>query len=165
MASSEFNFQSAFEEVFGQIIKGEYREENATGRDVDDSFYAARALPLYLRQQVLPMLRCEGYIIEPFQQKNSFNPKGWCGEYFAVRTKPKDGGEGKPVGVYWLGIYFDNNGSRKDINSASIDSGEIVCEKIGGGIIKLLDVKKSVETVETKELVGKINEFIKPSKQ
>ena len=163
--TNEFSFQNAFEAVFAQIIKGEYPEENATRRDVDDSFYAARALPLYLRQQVIPMLSCTDCIIEPFQQKDSFNPKGWCGEYFAVRTNPKNSGEGKPVGIYWIGTYFDGNKSRKDISSASIDSGEIVCEKIGGGIIKLLDVKKSVETVETKELVGKINEFIKPSKQ
>ena len=123
-ADSEKYFSEAFKEVFKQIIGGK-KEDCKHDEDVNTSLYAARALPLYLKQQVFPNLICQGYIIEPFQQKDSFNPKDWCGEYFAVKTYPTDGEEGRQVGVCWVGTYFDEY------------DGKIVCEKIGGEVTEL----------------------------
>lgn len=138
--ASDDSFEKAFEKAFAQIINGK-KEDCEHDKEVNASLYAARALPLYLKQQVFPKLSCPDCIIVPFQQKDSFNPKknGWCGEYFAVKTKPEDGEEGRQVGVYWVGTYF------KD--------GKIVCEKIGGGRVEL-------EQDNTKGLVDKIKEFL-----
>lgn len=131
-ADSEGYFSEAFKEVFKQIIGGK-KEDCKHDEDVNTSLYAARALPLYLKQQVFPNLICEGYIIEPLQQKDSFNPKGWCGEYFAVK---KDGEDSRQVGVYWVGTYFDKN------------DGNLVCEKIGGKIKKLKqDLINDINTI------------------
>lgn len=132
-------FSEAFKEVFKQIIDGK-KEDCKHDKEVNTSLYAARALPLYLKQQVFPNLSCEGYIIEPFQQKNSLNPKEWCGEYFAVKTNPKDGEDSRQVGVYWVGTYFDKY------------DGNLVCEKIGGKI-KVLERDRS--------LSDQINEILK----
>lgn len=152
-----FDFSAAFAAAFDQIIKGEYIEKKGESITVDDHFSAARELPLYLQQQVFPKLSCADCIIEPFQQKDSFNPKGWCGEYFAVKTNPRDGDDSKQIGVYWVGAYFDDKH-----RSGSINDGDVVCEKIGGNIIGLLSGEKHVET---EELAKKINEFINPSNQ
>lgn len=116
-------FENAFEKAFEQIINGKKEDCEHGKEEVNASLYAARALPLYLKQQVFPRLSCRNCIIEPFQQKDSFNPKGWCGEYFAVKTNPTNGEEGRQVGVYWVGTYFDKY--------------DVVCEKIGGEITAL----------------------------
>lgn len=134
-ADSKEYFSEAFKEVFKQIIGGK-KEDCKHDEDVNTSLYAARALPLYLKQQVFPRLSCRNCIIEPFQQKDSFNPKGWCGEYFAVKTNPTDGEEGRQVGVYWVGTYFDEY------------DGKIVCEKIGGEIKTLKqDLINDINTI------------------
>lgn len=140
-AVSEEYFSTAFENVFSQIIDGKKEDcKHDKDKDVNTSLYAARALPLYLKQQVFPKLSCPDYIIVPFLQKDSFNPKSWCGEYFAVKTNPKDGEEGRQVGVYWVGAYFDKY------------NGKIVCEKIGVAI-KVLEPDQS--------LVDQINKILK----
>lgn len=126
-------FSEAFKEVFEQIIEGK-KEDCKHDEDVNTSLYAARALPLYLKQQVFPKLSCTHCIIVPFQQKDSFNPKGWCGEYFAVKTNPKNGEEGRQVGVYWVGTYFND--------------GKLVCEKIGGDRVEL-EQGKLIEKINT----------------
>ena len=84
-------FSDAFKDVCERIITGKGEEKKATATNVDESLYDARKLPLYLRQQVFPRLSRVGYRIEPFPQKDSFNPKGWCGDYFAVKTNQSDG--------------------------------------------------------------------------
>ena len=139
--ASDGFFQEAFKEVFKQIIGGK-KDDCKHDKEVNTSLYAARALPLYLKQQVFPNLSCQGYIIEPFQQKDSFNPKGWCGEYFAVKTNPKDGEEGRQVGVYWVGTYFNQEEN----------CGELFCEKIGVAI----NVLKRDQS-----LADQINEILK----
>lgn len=139
-AVSEEYFSTAFENVFSQIIDGKKEDcKHDKDKDVNTSLYAARALPLYLKQQVFPKLSCPDYIIVPFQQKDSFNPKenGWCGEYFAVKTT-KDGEDGRQVGVYWVGTYFND--------------GKLVCEKIGGDRVELEQGKliKKINTILNK---------------
>lgn len=137
---SEASFKTAFSKAFEQIIKGKKEDCEHGEEEVNASLYAARALPLYLKQQVFPNLSCEGYIIEPFQQKNSLNPKEWCGEYFAVKTNSKDGEDGRQVGVYWVGTYFDKY------------DGNLVCEKIG---VKLDVLERD------RSLSDQINEILK----
>ncbi len=136
--ASDDSFQKAFEKAFEQIFNGKKEDCEHGEEEVNASLYAARALPLYLKQQVFPNLSCQGYIIEPFQQKDSFNPKDWCGEYFAVKTNPKNGEEGRQVGVYWVGTYFDEY------------EGKLVCEKIGGDRVVL----------EQGELIVNINSIL-----
>lgn len=140
--ASDDSFQKAFEKAFEQIINGKKEDCEHGKEEVNASLYAARALPLYLKQQVFPKLSCPDYIIVPFQQKDSFNPKkdGWCGEYFAVKTT-KDGEEGRQVGVYWVGTYFDKH------------DGKLVCEKIGGKI-KVLERDRSLSD-QIKEILEK----------
>lgn len=149
-ADYEKYFSEAFKNVFSQIIEGKKGDCNHD-KDENTSLYAARALPLYLKQQVFPKLKqsCPDCIIVPFQQKDSFNPKknGWCGEYFAVKTKPEDGEEGRQVGVYWVGTYF------KD--------GKLVCEKIGGGSVALDNTKGLVD--EIKKFLSKNTTNFAPS--
>ena len=139
--ASDDSFKKAFEKAFEQIINGK-KEDCEHDKEVNASLYAARALPLYLKQQVFPKLKlsCPDCIIVPFQQKDSFNPKenGWCGEYFAVKTNPTDGEEGRQVGVYWVGTYFKEN------------DGKLVCEKIGG----------DRKVLEQGELIVKINSIL-----
>ncbi len=153
-------FSDAFKDVCERIITGKGEEKKATAPNkVDESLYAARKLPLYLRQQVFPRLSCVSYRIEPFPQKDSFNPKGWCGEYFAVKTNPRDGDDSKQIGVYWVGTYFDGN-QRKDKDGNDITS-EVVCEKIGGPIVKLTDT--DTNGINTDVIISSIQEFINPS--
>jgi hypothetical protein len=132
--ASDDSFQKAFEKAFEQIINGKKEDCEHGKEEVNASLYAARALPLYLKQQVFPRLSCQNCIIEPFQQKDSFNPKGWCGEYFAVKTNPVDGEEGRQDGVYWVGTYFND--------------GKLVCEKIGGDRVGL-GQGKLIEEINT----------------
>ncbi len=139
------NPRDAFKEMVGELLLGKKKSE-WKGANLGQ-LYAIRELPLFLRQQVFPLLRCEGFRIEDVWQKDSFNPSKWCGEYFKVI---KDGKDEKEISRYWVGVYYDE-GRQPPYR--------LVCEKIGE-TEKPLECVKDGETVNAEALANDLNKIL-----
>lgn len=136
--------KNAFGEVFSVIIN-QNASSRCDGKDVEDiqgtPYYAIRSLPLFIKQKVFPMLQIEGCRILPFSQKDTYNPSGWCGEYFSVAKPSQQGGEvEKEVGRFWVGTYYDG---RKGDNGKPLLG--LVCERIGVNIVPFEPTVQGVE--------------------
>ena len=148
-------FKNAFESVFKILIGLDQRQsvfQTNSGYDVVNTpYYAIRKLPLFIRQKVFPKLHIDGFRISPFFQKDAFNPSGWCGEYFSVIKNPQlDDEEGKEVGRFWVGTYYD----------AGRENCGIVCEQIGRDKKTLIEYDTKVQNVDADSLCEAINQFV-----
>ena len=143
-------FCETFKAVFGAISKKETSSLLCAGigdKIKNTPYYAVRKLPLFVRQQVIPKIQTKGYRTSQFFQKDSFNPSGWCGEYFSMTKIPsKDGEAEKEAGRFWVGTYYDGRTDEKNI----------VCEQIGG---KVVPYKQ--ENVDVESLCKFIMDFVK----
>lgn len=135
----------AFLEVTKDLLSGKKTNKDE-GKDLGQ-LCAIRKLPLFLRQRVFPLLRCEGFRIEGVWQKDSFNPSKWCGEYFKVIKYGKDE---KEISRYWVGVYYDDGRQHPY---------RLVCEKIGE-TEKPLECVKDGETVNAEALAKELHRIL-----
>lgn len=164
-SNSEDFYENYFKEKFGTVVQKLMapREFKIEGTKIDnmEPYYAVRALPLFIRQWVLPNLKIEGCRISTVYKSDTFSPSGWCGEYFSVSRIAKDSenvGEEKEIALFWLGTYYDG---RKGKDGEELLG--IVCEQIGGSIETLCSSGKSNSeeiNVPLDDAIKKIKAFV-----
>lgn len=148
-------FKGKFEFVIQKLLSPKGFNFEDTKRNNPLPYYAVRALPLFIRQRVLPNLKIDGCRISTIYQKDTFNPSGWCGEYFSVSRLAKDSenGEEEKESRFWIGTYYDG---RKGEDGQPLAG--IVCEQIGG--LKKTLRKWQGENVQLKEVINEINAYV-----